>query len=254
MKNYLAFTKKEWLETWRTKRLLILLCIFLIFGIMNPLIAKITPELLSSTLGSQMAVTLPDPSSLDSWQQFYKNINQMGIYLVAILFSGCVVTEVRQGSFIQLVTKGLNRTVILISKLTVILSQWFLALFLCFAITAAYTAYYFPDKNSPHILTAFIPTLFFGIFLLSVVLLSSVLARSSYEALFITIGVQILLYFLQLFPKVQDYNPVELLGKNLDILAGKTDLASLKWNFLVSFILTLSALFLAVYQFNRKKL
>lgn len=114
--------------------------------------------------------------------------------------------------------------------------------------------YYFPDKNSPHILTAFIPTLFFGIFLLSVVLLSSVLARSSYEALFITIGVQILLYFLQLFPKVQDYNPVELLGKNLDILAGKTDLASLKWNFLVSFILTLSALFLAVYQFNRKKL
>ena len=43
MKNLYYFTKKELVESWRTSRLLILIIIFLIFGLMNPLLAKLTP-------------------------------------------------------------------------------------------------------------------------------------------------------------------------------------------------------------------
>ena len=38
-----AFLKKEWMELVRTGRLLLLLLIFILFGIMNPAIAKLTP-------------------------------------------------------------------------------------------------------------------------------------------------------------------------------------------------------------------
>ena len=43
MKQLAAFTQKEFLELFRTGRFLILAIIFLLFGIMNPAIAKLTP-------------------------------------------------------------------------------------------------------------------------------------------------------------------------------------------------------------------
>ena len=46
MKNLYYFTKKELFESWRTSRLFILLIIFLIFGLMNPLMARMTPEII----------------------------------------------------------------------------------------------------------------------------------------------------------------------------------------------------------------
>ncbi len=48
MKQLLAFSKKEWKENWRTGRLLLLLSLTIIFGIMNPLIAKLTPYIVQS--------------------------------------------------------------------------------------------------------------------------------------------------------------------------------------------------------------
>ena len=46
MTQFLAFSKKELLETWRTKKLVLLFVIFMIFGLMSPLVAKLTPEIL----------------------------------------------------------------------------------------------------------------------------------------------------------------------------------------------------------------
>ena len=53
MNAFIAFTKKEWLETIRSGKLVILTVLFLLFGIMNPAIAKLTPwmmELMSESL------------------------------------------------------------------------------------------------------------------------------------------------------------------------------------------------------------
>ena len=48
-----AFLKKEWMEAVRTGRLGILLLVFVLFGIMNPAMAKLTPwmmELMADSL------------------------------------------------------------------------------------------------------------------------------------------------------------------------------------------------------------
>lgn len=45
MRAFLAFMKKEWMEQIRSSRLIILAILFLMFGIMNPAIAKLTPWL-----------------------------------------------------------------------------------------------------------------------------------------------------------------------------------------------------------------
>lgn len=45
MRAFLAFMKKEWMEQVRSSRLVILTIMFVLFGIMNPAIAKLTPWL-----------------------------------------------------------------------------------------------------------------------------------------------------------------------------------------------------------------
>ena len=44
----MAFLKKKWMELCRTGRLLILLLIFILFGILNPALAKLTPWLMET--------------------------------------------------------------------------------------------------------------------------------------------------------------------------------------------------------------
>ncbi len=52
--GFAAFLKKEWTELARSGRLLILLVMFLLFGIMNPAIAKLTPWLMEQ-MAEQLA-------------------------------------------------------------------------------------------------------------------------------------------------------------------------------------------------------
>ena len=52
---------KEWLYQLRTKRLIIVAAVFLLFGMVSPLLAKYTPELLSNIEGAeQFAALVPD--------------------------------------------------------------------------------------------------------------------------------------------------------------------------------------------------
>lgn len=53
MKALLALMKKEYLEAARTGKTIILVLLFVLFGIMNPAIAKLTPwmmEMMSDTM------------------------------------------------------------------------------------------------------------------------------------------------------------------------------------------------------------
>ena len=78
MKSFIAFLKKEVFECIRSGELTFFCILFLIFGIMNPAIAKLTPwmlETLSDSLAEQgMMVTEVTVNALTSWTQFFKNI------------------------------------------------------------------------------------------------------------------------------------------------------------------------------------
>lgn len=78
MKSFIAFFKKEIFECIRSGELTFFCILFLIFGIMNPAIAKLTPwmlETLSDSLAEQgMMVTEVTVNALTSWTQFFKNI------------------------------------------------------------------------------------------------------------------------------------------------------------------------------------
>ena len=88
MKQLMVFIKKELLESLRQYRLFILLTVFIVFGLLSPATAKFMPELLKSLTAEGITITLPPPVYLDSWLQFFKNMSQMGLIVVIILYGG----------------------------------------------------------------------------------------------------------------------------------------------------------------------
>ena len=87
-----AFLKKEWMEWSRTGRLLILLLVFVLFGIMNPAVAKLIPwlmETMSESLADTgLIITEVTVDAMDSWMQFYKNIPMALIVFVLLCHFG----------------------------------------------------------------------------------------------------------------------------------------------------------------------
>ena len=99
MKQFIAFFQKECLEVWRTGKFLILLLIFVVFGIMNPAIAKLTPWMMeqfaTSLEESGLVVTEVIVNAMTSWTQFYKNI-PMGLIVFLLMFSGILAIELQK--------------------------------------------------------------------------------------------------------------------------------------------------------------
>jgi ABC-2 type transport system permease protein len=136
MKAFLAFTKKEITEYLRTYKLMILVLVFLLFGMMNPVLAKFTPEIIKA---AGLDLQLPPPTAFDSWAQFFKNVGQMGLVIIVVVFSGIMANEFSKGTLINILTKGLKRSTVIWSKYTVASVIWTLVYLFCFGVTYVYT-------------------------------------------------------------------------------------------------------------------
>lgn len=244
--------KKEWQEAWRTKRILILLIVFLCFGIMSPLLAKLTPEIIKMSF-ADFAGKIPKPTSLDSWGQFYKNMSQIGIYLAVILFSGSVSREVQKGTFLNFVTKGLSRRAIILGKWFSISLQWLGVTVGAFLVTLLYTLIYFDDGKSQAVLSSLVCLLLFGILLLTVTLFASTMLSNT-GGLFLTIGVMVLLYVLNLFEGLKDWNPVSLISIQPALLDGSAQVTSYTPALAVTLLGIILALTATLGVFDKKAL
>ncbi|MDE5873914.1 MAG: ABC transporter permease, partial [Lachnospiraceae bacterium] len=103
MRVYKAFLKKEFMEMARSGKLVALGIIFILFGIMNPAIAKLTPALMKMVSESmeEMGIVFENVAVTDmvSWTQFYKNV-PMALIIFLVMFSGIVTAEYQKGTII----------------------------------------------------------------------------------------------------------------------------------------------------------
>ncbi len=210
MKHYGAFVKKELLEGARTYKLVIFVAVFLIFGIMSPLFAKLTPEFLSSFAGTGITIQMPDPTALDSWAQFFKNVSQMGLIIAVILYSGILSQEISRGTLINMLTKGLSRTVVICAKYSVALMVWSVSYALGAVVTGGYTIYLFPDNNAANLLFALFALWLFGVFLLSLLMLAASATKSNYACLLATGLAVVIMMIISIIPDTHNFNPLSL--------------------------------------------
>lgn len=101
---------KGLLYQWRTKRALIVVAIFLVFGMVSPLIAKFTPAIIGSIEeAKQFAELIPDPTVKDAINQHIQNLTQFGFILVILLGMGAVAGEKEKGTAAMVLSKPLPR-------------------------------------------------------------------------------------------------------------------------------------------------
>lgn len=254
MKSYIAFTKKEFCENFRTYKFFIMLSVFLLLGMMNPITAKITPQLLKSLMPAGMNITITEPTALDSWAQFFKNVPQMGIIVLVIIFSGIMANEFSRGTLINMLTKGLSRSVVILSKFTMAAAVWTLSYIICFAVTYAYTVYFWSMDSIRNIGLSVSCLWFFGILILAIIILGGVLFKNSYGGLLFTGGLVVVLMLLNIAPKLQKYNPITLASSNLALLTGDMAVSDFIMPIAICCLATIAFISLAIMLFNKKQI
>lgn len=252
MRAFISFTKKEFIESIRTYKLLIVFSIFLMFGMLNPITAKITPEILSAFIPEGVTITLPDPSSIDSWTQFYKNMS-MQIIVFIIVFCGIVANELSKGTLVNMITKGLSRKTVILSKFTAIFIIWTLSYVLCFVVTFGYTAYLLQGELQNIIFSASCMWLY-GVLLITVMLFGGVLFSNIYGSLLVTGAFSVLLMLLNIIPKVQKYSPYRLTSDNLGLLTNNISPSDLYIPIVICLLIIILVIALTLIMFNKKKL
>lgn len=217
-----AFLKKEWMELVRTGRLLLLLLVFILFGIMNPAIARLTPwmmEILAGQLAeSGLSLTAVTVDAMTSWTQFYKNI-PMALFLFVLLFSGIFTAEYQKGTLIPVVTKGFSRRRIAAAKMLFLLGAWTALYFLCYGITYGYNAYFWDNSIAEYPLLGAACCWLFGVWVLAWMLLFSTIAESSTQVLLGTGAVVLAVYVISLFPEPGKVLPMKLMD-GMSLLSG----------------------------------
>ena len=256
MKQLIAFSKKEFLEVWRTGKFLILFLIFVLFGIMNPAIAKLTPWMMeqfaTSLEESGLIVGEVTVNAMTSWTQFYKNV-PMGLIVFLLIFSGILATELQKGTLINMLTKGLSRNLVIIAKTIVMIVLWTFNYWSCFFVTYVYNEYFWDNKIANHIYFSAFCVYLFGIWLITLLMLMSTIATTTS---FVTVGTGIVffvVYMLSLLPDMKGYLPTKLLdASGLLVEVGKVgDYAISIW---ITVIVSVIQLAVSMRVFYKKKI
>lgn len=254
MKAFLAFTQKEFIEQIRTYKTFILLVVFIFFGMSSPLLAKMMPKIFESMNIEGMQIVIPTPTFLDAYGQFFKNLTQMGMIVVLLVFSASLPQEIMKGTLVNMLSKGLPRSTVILSKYTAALLLWTVSFSLASAVNYGYTVYLFGQQSINTLLFSHFCLWLFGAFVLAVILAAGTLASGNYGGLLVTALILGALLAINMFPKITAYNPISLAANNLALLSGAVTVESMAkaiWITLAGIVLSLST---ALCIFQKKKL
>lgn len=256
MRSFIAFFKKEFLESFRSGKLILLGILFFAFGVMNPAIAKLTPwiiEILSEDLAqSGMTVTSVTVDALTSWTQFFKNI-PMALIAFILIYSSIFTKEYEAGTLVLMLTKGVLRYKVLFAKSSLVMLLWTSGYWLCFAVTYGYNAYFWDNSVATGLMTATVNWWLFGIFALSLTILFSVISKNYSGVLLGTGAVVLSSYLLGLLPKISKYAPTALMKSSL-LLIGQESAENYIEAVVVTVLLIIFCISVSIPVFNKKQL
>ena len=226
MSAFYAFFKKEWAEAWATYRLLILTVLFSALALLGVFSAKFSPEIIGQLVSPEMAAAIPTPVLLDVWLQFFKNMSQIGLLAIVLIFSGLLTQEYQRGTLTILVTKGLGRGTILLAKF-LFASLLFTAVYLLNAgLTYGYSLLYFEAEPVPHLIPALLFVWLFGLLLILISLCGGALFRQTSSVLLFLAALIGLAFLVNLSANAAKYNPLKLLLDLSQLISEQSTLAS----------------------------
>ena len=217
MRAFLAFIKKEWMEQLRSSRIIVLTIIFVMFGIMNPAIAKLTPwlfEVMAESLEeSGMVVTTVEVDAMTSWVQFFKNV-PMALIVFVLMQSSIFTKEYQSGTLVLALTKGLHRYKVVFSKAAVLIIMWTGLYWMHYGITYVYNDYFWDNSVAKNLVFSVTCWWVFGLWVIALQVLFSTIASANTGVMVGTGAVVVISYMISLLPKLSKYMPTLLMDGN----------------------------------------
>ena len=252
----ISFFNKEWLENIRNGKIYICAFVFAIIGVLSPALAKLTPELYKmfedELKESGMVVTEVKVTAFDSYTQFYKNI-PMALIAFVLIFAGFMTIEYQKGTLVMMITKGLSRRKVLYAKSAFLLMIWTIMFFTCFFITHGYTLFYWDVSVVKNLAFAVVIMYLFGVYVLSLMVLFSVISKSMSGVLIGCGGTVFAFSILGIIPKCSKYFPNKLMN-GMSLLKGELGVGDYKYAVLVTVILIIMNICLSSFTFKNKAL
>lgn len=254
MRSLVAFLKKELMEQSRTSKLVLLGILFTLFGLMNPVIAKLTPlmvEMMAETMAqSGMIVTEVTVTALDCWTQFYKNV-PLALMAFVLVESSIFTREFETGTLLLSLTKGLDRYKVVVAKTVVLVTLWTVGYWLCFGITYAYSVYFWDNSIVQHLWLGAVYLWVFGVLIVGLMMLFSTLSGSNTGVLVGAGGVVLVSYLLSMVPKISKYLPTQLMD-GTSLIYGKLTPEDYTAALIITAALSAACFIISIPVFNKK--
>jgi len=257
MSNYLTFLRKEFIENMRTKRILVLACVFVFFAITGALLARYMGEFFALIMPSddetaQMLIELMgNPRWEEAYIQFYSQLGQIGILAVLFMYMGIVQREIRTGTASLMFSKGMGFVPFILAKFTMAGIITTVITVVSALVTYVYTLLLFEEAGQ--IGNVIFGSLIFSaatLMMLAVVVMCSSLTKSTAVSGGLSVGAFFLLLLIGSLPRIGVYSPFSLFSFPLAISLGDIP-EQLLVCILISAGLAIVSLFLAIRAVKR---
>ena len=254
MSAFAVLCKKELTEYVRTYKGVVMFAVFVVLGIMNPMIAKLLPEIFNGNEIDGIIFNMPEPVAMDSWAQFFGNVGQIGVLTYVVVFCGITANDLGKGTLINILTKGIKRSYVVASKFAVAAALFAVSYAATVAITSVYNTFYWETEPLPHFALAMAAPYLYGLMLISLVTFGGILTKSFYGSLLAAGAVIVAMSLLNISPALAKYNPITLSGGTLSLLSGAKSPRDFFPAIIICASMTAGLIAASVVTFNRKQL
>ncbi len=222
--NLFNALRKEWMDSLRSYRLLIVVVVLALFGMTSPLVAKVLPQVLASALpqGTEISQIIPTPTVWDAVTQYVKNMSQFSVILAVLVTMGVVAQEKDKGTAAMMLVKPLPRGSFLLAKFLALAAVFAIAIIIAGIGSYYYTMLLFEPLNILHWLVLNVFLFIYAMVIVAVTLFCSTITKSQGAAGGISIGIVVAGLIIGVIRNTGRFLPGELNTWSVRLLHGDT--------------------------------
>lgn len=250
MSGFQPMLRKELLEFFSTWRVWLLWGTFSLFALIDPLLAKYTPQILQSVLGDLVA--LPPTTYQDAYLQWFKDLSQLLMLIVLAITAGSLAGEFSSGTLQLPLTKPLGRPAVLLAKFSAILGTAAIAASVGTAIVFALTRAIWADAKLGPLVAGGAVWFVLALVLVALTILASSMLSSTIAALGVGFGAYVLLGILGMWGPARNYSPAGLTAALNAVATGES--VDLVWPVATGYALAAVLVGLAIAALQRREI
>ncbi|MCL2575453.1 MAG: ABC transporter permease [Defluviitaleaceae bacterium] len=262
MGTFLTFAGKEFTEIMRTKRLLVLFIVFMIFAFTGPMLARYLMEFIGLLMpAEEMAVMMDMMGEIggettfhDSYALYYEFVTQMGIFATMLMFMGIVLDEKRRGTASLMMMKGVKHSTFVLAKFAVVAIAMFVVVVASSLVVHFYTYILFEEVVPfADMLFGSLAFWLFVLFFASISIFFSTVAKTIVMSAVSSIVTFFVFYIIGLISGLNDYLPSVMYPRAVELTLGhQSDL--LIWNILITIAAITVLLGSSIHILKKKEL